>query len=87
MSNKIGNFEIWKEMAKRNLKIQLSPSENITNASYSKKTRGTTISIGVDGNICTQIALGQFVGGLLLCDREQYFAIKKELEDAISDKD
>jgi hypothetical protein len=79
---KPGHFEICREMAKRNMDIRMSLLENVTNISYSKRTQGTTVSIGIDGNLVGAIALEhKFIGGLLLCDKEQYFAIAKELEE------
>jgi hypothetical protein len=74
-----GHFDICREMAKRGMDIRMSLLENVTNLSYSKRTKGTTVSIGIDGNLVGAIFNNKFVGGLLLCDREQYFAIKKEL--------
>ena len=75
-----GHFEICREMAKRGMDIRMSLLENVTNVRFSQKTQGTTVSIGIDGNLVAAIALERkFVGGLLLCDREQYFAIAKEL--------
>ena len=75
-------FDICKEMAKRGLDIRMSMLENVTNVSYSKRCKGTDVTIGVDGNLVAAIGLdNQFVGGLLLCDRKQYFEIAKELEE------
>ena len=82
-AKKPGHFDICREMARRNMDIRMSLLENVTNVSYSKRTQGTTVSIGVYGNIVAAIGVeNKFVGGLLLCDREQYFAIAKELEAA-----
>jgi hypothetical protein len=78
---KAGHFDICKEMARRSMDIRMSLLENVTNVSYSKRTKGTTVSIGVHGNLVAAIGLdNKFVGGLLLCDREQYYAIARELE-------
>jgi hypothetical protein len=77
------HFDVCKEMAKRNLDIRLSTLDNVTNLRYSSKTKGTTVSIEVDGNIVAAIGLdNKFVGGLLLCDRTQYFAVAHELDEA-----
>jgi hypothetical protein len=79
--SQIGHFDICKEMARRNKDIRVSLLENVTNLSYSKRTRGTTVSIGVHGNLVAAIGIEQkFIGGLLLCDKEQYMQIKAELE-------
>jgi hypothetical protein len=78
---KVGHFDICAEMAKRGLDIRMSLLENVTNLKYSERTKGTTVSIGVHGNVVAAIGLdNKFVGGLLLCDRAQYFAIQEELE-------
>ena len=74
------HFEICREMARRGLDIRMSLLENVTRLSYSKRTKGTTVSIGVDGNVVGDIFHNKFVGGLLLCNKEQYFAIAKELD-------
>ena len=80
MSYNVGHFDICKEMARRGMDIRMSLLENVTNLRYSKHTKGTTISIGIDGNLVADIGLkNKFVGGLLLCDREQYFAVQEEL--------
>lgn len=80
---KAGNFDIWKAMAAEGLGMRISPLGNITNVAYQKKTRGTLVTIGVDGNLVAGLALqNQFIGGLLLCDREQYFATKQRLESS-----
>lgn len=83
---KVGHFDICKEMAKRGMDIRISLLENVTNMSYSKRSKGTTVSIGIDGNIIEPLMHGKLVGGLLLCDKEQYFAIEKELLAATEPK-
>jgi hypothetical protein len=77
----VGHFDICKEMARRGKDIRMSMLENVTDLRYSKRTKGTSVTIGVDGNIVGALGIeNKFVGGLLLCDREQYFAIRTELE-------
>ena len=76
----VGHFDICKEMARRGMDIRMSTLDNVTNLRYSNRTKGTTVSIGVDGNIVAALGIhNKFVGGLLLCDREQYFALRDEL--------
>ena len=42
---------------------------------------GTAVTIGTPGNVVAAIGLeNRYVGGLLLIDREQYFAMKERLE-------
>lgn len=79
---KVGHFDICRAMARGNKDIRMSLLENVTNLSYSKLTKGTTVTIGIDGNLVGAIFNNQFVGGLILCDREQYFAMAKELEQS-----
>jgi hypothetical protein len=77
----VSHFDICKEMCRRNLDIRLSTLDNVTNLSYSNRTKGTTVSIGVDGNIVAALGIEQkFVGGLLLCDKVQYLALAEELK-------
>lgn len=84
---KPGHFDICKEMAARSMDIRMSLLENVTDLKYSERTKGTKVTIGIDGNLVGAIGLeNKFVGGLLLCDREQYFAISKELEDKANGK-
>jgi hypothetical protein len=80
-ADKAGHFQICSEMAKRNMDIRMSLLENVTHLSYSKRTQGTTVSIGIDGNLVGAIAKGDFVGGLLICNKEQYLALQKELDE------
>lgn len=77
------HFEICAEMARRNLDIRLSLLENVSNLQYSARMRGTKVTIGIDGNLIAPIFNGDFVGGLLLCKKEQYFAIADELDREI----
>lgn len=74
------HFDICKEMARRSLDIRMSLLENVTNLRYSKRRKGTDVTIGIDGNLVGEIFNGKFVGGLLICDKEQYFTVKNELE-------
>jgi hypothetical protein len=79
---KPGHFAICAEMAKRGLDIRMSLLENVTDLTYNKRNGGTRVTIGIDGNLVAAIGIEQkFIGGLLLCDREQYFAIARELEE------
>jgi len=77
--SKVGHFDICKVMAAENLDIQIAPLENVTN--LRKVKAGTQVTIGVGGDVVAAIGLeNKYVGGLLLCNREQYFAIKERLE-------
>lgn len=86
MSN-VGHFDICKEMAKRGMDIRMSLLENLRSLTYSKRTQGTTVSISIDGNLVAAIGIEQkFIGGLLLCDRQQYLALAEELRNVESTK-
>lgn len=79
MSKQIGHFDICKEMAIRNMEIEVAPLDNISN--LRKVKAGTQVTIGVAGDKVAAIGLEQrYIGGLMLINREQYFAIKAELE-------
>lgn len=76
---KVGHFDICKAMSQRGMDIQIAPLENVTN--LRKVKAGTQVTIGVAGDMVAAIGLeGNYVGGLLLCNREQYFALKAILE-------
>ena len=76
----VNSFDVMKEMSRRNGKIQLAPLSNIEHAAYSKKVKGTRITIGIAGNVVTGILTGDYVGGLILCDKDEFNRIKAEME-------
>lgn len=77
--SKIGHFDICKQMAIENLDIQMAPLDNVTD--LRKVKAGTNVTIGVGGDMVAAIGLEhKYVGGLLLINREQYFAMKAKLE-------
>lgn len=79
MPNEVGHFDICKRMAKENMDISLAPLGNITD--LRKVKAGTNITIGVAGDLVAAIGLHhKYGGGLLLCNAEQYFAVKAQLE-------
>ena len=80
--SKIGTFDVLKVMCERNMDIRLSTLDNVTE--LRKVKAGTRITIGFYGDVVSGIALGKFVGGLLLANNEQFQAIKKELESAMT---
>ena len=75
------HFEICKLMAERGLDIRLSTVDNITEMRLHRNKKDTMVTIGIQGNIIGEIFHGKLVGGLLLCNAEQYQQIKKELEN------
>ncbi len=75
---KISSFDVMKVMSQRNMDIRLSTLDNITEVR--KVKAGTKITIGFYGDVVGAIANNKFCGGLLLCDKEQFEAVRKELE-------
>jgi hypothetical protein len=78
LTEKVNNFDVLKRMAERSLKLQLAPLGNIGNMKATKK--GTQLTIGVAGNVISGIMAGEFVGGLVLADRAEFEALKREME-------
>lgn len=58
---------------------KLAPLSNIDGAQWTK--RGTEITIGWPTNIVSQIANGDFTGGLLLIERERFEEVKAEIQE------
>ena len=77
-SKKVGTFDVLKVMCARNMDIRLSTLDNIIE--LRKVKAGTNITIGFYGDVVGAIANGNFVGGMLLANSEQFQSVKKELE-------
>lgn len=77
---KPNSFDVMKTMAARNGKIMLVPLGNVTEAR--KVKAGCHITIGAPEQVMTGIALGQYYGGLLLADKDEFERVQKELEAA-----
>lgn len=77
-NGKPGNFEIMREMAKPGGKIWMSPLDNVLGMDKTKA--GTKVSIGVGFDCITPFMQGNYIGGLYLCDRDEYMATKARLE-------
>jgi hypothetical protein len=74
----VNNFEVLKEMGTRDMKIGLSPLDNIVN--LKKVKHGTEVTIGVAGNLVAALGIEhKFVGGLILADKEEFNAVKSDL--------
>lgn len=74
----VDNFEVMAEMCRRGLKIYMAPLSNI--AEMQKVKAGAQITIGVEEHIMWGLNDSKFCGGFLLADKEQFDALKKELE-------
>jgi hypothetical protein len=76
---KINNFDVLKRMGERDLDIRMAPLDNITN--LRKVKAGTQITIGFQGDVVAALGLEhKFVGALILADKEQFNAVKAEME-------
>jgi hypothetical protein len=75
---KVGTFDILKEMSSRGLDVRLSTLDNITDLEFKKGN--SFIRIGFSGDVVSGITKTQFVGGMLLADKDQWNQIKDELE-------
>jgi len=76
---KVSPFDIMREMSSRNLDIRFSHLNNVTNL---QRTKGgdTLVTIGVAGDIVAALGVrGQFVGGLIICDKDEYHRVEAEL--------
>jgi hypothetical protein len=79
----INNFDVLKEMGKRNLDIRLTPLGNIGN--MRKVKAGTDVTIGVAGDVIAELLSEKFVGGLIMADKVQFDQVKAEMEKAETD--
>lgn len=78
--SKPNNFDVLKEMGKRNLDIRLFPLENFVAAKT--HSLGGQVTWGVNRDtIMDLLANKQFCGGLILADKTQFDALAKELEE------
>jgi hypothetical protein len=57
--------------------LKLAPLGNVLH--LQKVKAGTKVTIGVEGDAVSAIALGKYVGGLILCDKEQFEATKERM--------
>jgi hypothetical protein len=79
MSKSVGWLDVMKRMVDTNdAKIELSPLDNVTH--LKKVKAGTQVTIGVSGDRVGSIYSGQYVGGLILVDRQRFNEVKAEME-------
>jgi len=74
------NFDVLREMARRNLDVRLAPLDNIIRARSVKA--GTQVTVGVAGDVIAGLMNDRFVGGFLLADKAQFDQVKAEIEAA-----
>lgn len=80
----VNNFDVLKEMGRRNGNIMMAPLSNFIRAKQTKF--GVEVTIGVGGDSQAVIAgllQGTFCGGLVLADSTEFDAIKAELKEAL----
>ena len=84
-TSKIHPFDVFKALSDENSPgIKLAPLANITKARKDKL--GTVVSIGCAGDLVAGIMEGRYRGGLILCDRDEYMRMEKELEEKGKEK-
>lgn len=77
---KINSFDVFKRMGDTNNRaMQLAPLGNIIKAT--KVKAGTEITIGVGGNLITGIMNGDYIGGLIMCDKAEFDKVKAGMEE------
>ena len=75
----VNNFDVLKEMGVRDMKVGLSPLDNIVN--LKKVKQGTQVTIGVAGDLVAALGIERrFVGGLILADKDEFNALKSEMQ-------
>jgi hypothetical protein len=72
------NFDVMKAMCAANRKIQIAPLGNILRMRKTK--RGTEVTIGVSGDIIMELMAGDYVGGLILCDKAEFEETAQAIE-------
>lgn len=78
---KVNSFEVFNRMCSENNRaLQMAPLGNIGN--MKKVKAGTQLTIGVGGDVIKGLMFGEYVGGLILCDKKEFERVKKEMEDA-----
>lgn len=76
---KPNGFDVMKAMSAKERDIRLAPIGNVTRVQKTK--RGTLVTIGVEGDVIAGLAQGRFLGGLILCDREDWRKTEAELAE------
>jgi hypothetical protein len=75
---RVNNFDVLKEMGVRDMKVGLSPLDNIVN--LKKVKQGTQVTIGVAGDLVAALGIEhKFVGGLILADKDEFNAVRSEM--------
>lgn len=78
---KVNNFDVMKTMSERGMKIYLAPMSNVVRMQKTK--RGDEITFGCEDGMMFGINDGKYVGGMILCDKEEFNRAKAELEGAV----
>lgn len=73
----VNNFDVLKKMCADNKNIMMSP--DLLRADKTKA--GTQITFGIGCDVMGAIANGELVGCVILWNKAQFKAVKKELEE------
>lgn len=76
-NKRVNNFDVLKKMCADNKNIMMSP--DLLRAD--KVKAGTQVTFGIGGDVAGAIASGDLVGCVILWNKAQFNAVKKELEE------
>lgn len=80
---KVNSFAVFQRMGEENNRaMRLAPLGNILNMKAVKA--GTQVTIGVEGNIISGLMNGEYVGGLILCDKAEFERVKQRMEEEMA---
>ena len=74
----VNNFDVLKEMSRRNGRIALG----LDVLGVRKTKAGTVVEVGIGGDLIGDIAAGRMAAVLLVFDRAEYDQVSKELGEA-----
>lgn len=74
----VNNFDMLKRMSAENKQIALCP--DVLNMNYSNKTKGTTVMVGVPGNVIGDILSGKKKAVLLMWDVKEFEELQAKME-------
>lgn len=77
MPDKPSNFDVMKEIARRNGDIQYAPLGNILR--MNKVKAGAQITIGVPYGVMMGLIQEKYLGGLYVVNREEFARVEAEL--------
>jgi hypothetical protein len=78
MPDKPNGFDVMKEISRRNGPIFMVPIGNILR--MNKVKAGAQLTIGVPFEIMMGLVQDKYLGGLYVCDREEFARVEAELK-------